>query len=97
MADDAAKVAPHVYKVIFENERARVLEVSMEPGDRTELHSHPGYYVYFLAHGKGRFTTAAGEVEEIEWPANLGVWREAEEHATENLGGPIRAIFFEPK
>ena len=29
MADDAAKVAPHVYKVVFENERARVLEVTM--------------------------------------------------------------------
>jgi hypothetical protein len=32
MADDAAQVAPHVYQVLFENERARVLEVTMQPG-----------------------------------------------------------------
>ena len=33
MAEDAAKVAPHVYKVVFENERARVLEVRMKAGE----------------------------------------------------------------
>ena len=98
MADDAAKVAPHVYKVMFENERARVLEVTMEPGSRTEQHAHPDYFVYFLASGKVRFTTAAGETQEVELPAGASMWREAEEHATENIGGgAIRAIFFEPK
>ena len=97
MAGDAVKVAPHVYKVIFENERARVLEVSMRPGDRSEMHAHPDYFVYFLTPGKVRFRTASGESQEIEWPANMGMWREAEEHATENIGGPVRALFFEPK
>lgn len=98
MADDAAKVAPHVYKVVFENERARVLEVTMEPGDRSEMHTHPDYFVYFLSDGKGRFTTPSGETQEIEWRAGTSMWREAEEHATENIGGTtVRALFFEPK
>ena len=98
MADDAAQVAPHVYTVVFENERARVLEVSMEPGARSELHSHPDYFVYFLAAGKVRFTTPGGDTQEIAVPANAGMWREAEEHATENVGEtPVRALFFEPK
>ena len=39
MAEDAAKVAPHVYKVLFENERVRMLEVTMEPGDSSEPRS----------------------------------------------------------
>ena len=60
MAEDAAKVAPHVYKVLFENERARVLEVSMEPGERTGMHSHPDYYVYFLTPGKVKFGSRKG-------------------------------------
>jgi hypothetical protein len=34
VAEDATKVAPHVYKVLFENEKARVLEVTMQPGSR---------------------------------------------------------------
>jgi hypothetical protein len=98
MADDAAKVAPHVYKVLFENERMRVLDVRMAPGARTEQHAHPGYYVYFLSAGKAKFTTPSGETQEIEWPADMGMWREPEEHATENIGGnAVRAIFFEPK
>ena len=33
MAEDAAKVAPHVYKVVFENERARVLDPDGRPLD----------------------------------------------------------------
>ena len=43
MAEDAAKVAPQVYRVVFENERARVLEVRMEAGASTAMHSHPDY------------------------------------------------------
>jgi len=98
MAEDATKVAPHVYKVLFENERARVLEVTMEPGARSEMHSHPDYFVYFLNAGKGKFTTASGETEEIEWPENTSMWRPAEEHAAENTSGTaFRALFFEPK
>jgi quercetin dioxygenase-like cupin family protein len=98
MAEDATKVAPHVYKVLFENERLRFLEVSMQPGDRSELHSHPDYFVYFLSGGKGKFTTPSGETEELEMPTGASMWRDAEEHATENVGDTaIRAFFFEPK
>ncbi len=77
MAEDAAKVAPHVYKVVFENERVRVLEVSMEPGERADMHSHPDCFVYFLYGGKGKLTTPSGETEEIEWPADVARSRSA--------------------
>jgi quercetin dioxygenase-like cupin family protein len=98
MAEDAAKVAPHVYKVVFENEQARVLEVTMEAGARSELHAHPDYFVYVITPGKVRFTTASGESQEAELPAGAALRRPAEEHATGNIGASaIRAIFFEPK
>ena len=51
MAEDAAKVAPHVYKVLFENEQVRLLEVIMQPGDSSEMHSHPDYFFYLLSSG----------------------------------------------
>ena len=82
MAEDAAKVAPHVYKVVFENERARVLEVRMKPGESTAMHTHPDYVVYLLSDGKVRFTSPSGETGEVELPAGAAMWREAEEHAT---------------
>jgi len=98
MAEDAAEVAPHVYKVLFENERVRMLEVNMEPGDSSEMHSHPDYLVYMLDGGKVKFTTTSGETAEVELTAGTVMWREAEEHATDNVGGTaIRGLFFEPK
>ena len=33
-AQDAAKVAPNIYKVKFENEKVRVLDVQIKPGDK---------------------------------------------------------------
>ncbi|MDX6570478.1 MAG: beta-alanine degradation protein BauB [Gaiellales bacterium] len=99
MAEDATKVAPHVYGVLFENERVRVLEVRMQPGDRSEMHSHPAYFFYLLSPGgKVRFTMPNGETAEVELPSGASMWREAEEHSTENVGGTaLHALFFEPK
>jgi quercetin dioxygenase-like cupin family protein len=98
MAEDAAKVASHVYKVVFENERARVLDVRMKPGESTTIHSHPDYVVYLLSGGKVRFTSPSGESAEVELPAGASMWRKAEEHATENIGTTeVHALFFEPK
>ena len=98
MAEDATKVAPHIYKVLLENERVRMLEVSLEPGASSEMHSHPAYCLYLLTGGKVRFTLPSGETAELELPEGAAMWRDAEEHATENIGGTtIRAIFVEPK
>ena len=98
MAEDAAKVAPHVYKVVFENDRARVLEVRMNAGESTAMHSHPDYIVYVLNGGKVRFTSSSGGSAEVELPGGAVAWRGAEEHATDNIGTTeVRALFFEPK
>jgi len=40
MAGDA--VAPNLYKVLFENNRVRVLVTRYGPGVTSESHSHPG-------------------------------------------------------
>ena len=41
MADDPVTTNPDLYRVVFENERVRVLEYQDAPGDRTEPHGHP--------------------------------------------------------
>jgi len=40
---DPAEVAPNVYGVLFENDRVRLLEVRLRPGDGSARHSHPDY------------------------------------------------------
>ena len=98
MAEYAATVAPHVYKVLFENERVRLLEVIMEPGATTEMHSHPDNLVYLLSDGKYAFTAPSGEVAELDGAAGGVLWMEATDHATENVGDTTgRALMFEPK
>ena len=40
-AQDPAVVAPDFYKCTFENEHARLCEVTVKPGATVPTHSHP--------------------------------------------------------
>src|SRR5437667_11959169 len=84
---DAAQVAPDVYKVVFENDRVRVLDVHMRPGAKSARHAHPDYVVYMMGAAKVKFTAADGTSAEAEFPAGA-VWRDAEEQAAEDISGP---------
>lgn len=98
MAQEAAKVAPHVYKVLFENERVRLLDVRMKPGDSSDQHSHPDYLLYAITGGKVKLTDASGQSVEVEIQAGDTMWREAEEHSALNVGTTeLQAIFVELK
>ena len=98
MAADPAQVASNAYTVLFENERVRLLEARLAPGDSSAMHGHRDYVVYNLGEGKVRFSSPSGETEEVELPAGATMWRDAEEHATENVGTTeVRSLLFELK
>ena len=98
MAGDAIQVAPHVYKVLFENERVRLLEVRLKAGESSAMHSHPAYVIYGIAGGKVRFNSPSGESADIEVNAGDVMWREPEEHAVDNVGSTdVDALLFELK
>ncbi len=86
MAQDAVKVAPHVYKVLFENARVRLLEVRMKPGQKSSMHSHPAYVIYGLGPTKVKFASPGGQTAQVELKPGDVMWREPEEHAVDNLG-----------
>ncbi len=98
MAKPAVEVAPDVYKLVFENERLRLLEVLMAPGAKTDLHSHPNYLVYALSDGKVQLADASGQSGEVDIAQGDTMWREAEEHSAANVGSAeMRALFIELK
>jgi len=98
MTTDAAQVAPNVYTVLFENERVRLLEARLRPGDSSAMHSHPDYLVYGLGDSKVTFTSASGESADVELKAGQTMWRDAEEHSAKNLGTTdVVALLFELK
>lgn len=45
---DPARVAPHIYKVALDNERLRVLDVTVRNGEIAPLHRHPDRLLVYL-------------------------------------------------
>lgn len=56
MSLDPVETNPDHYRVVFENERTRVLEYTDRPGDRTTPHEHPDSvtHVIFIELKEGR-------------------------------------------
>ena len=98
MAKDAAEAAPNVYTVLFENERVRLLEGRVRPGESSSIHAHPDGLTYVLEGGKAAISTPSGGRVEVELKAGQFRWREFEEHSGTNLWATdIVVLFFEPK
>ena len=79
-AQDPAKVAPSMYKVLFENDDARVIEVTGKPGDKSARNAHPDHVVYAINPGKVKFTLADGKTKEVSMKAGDVLWSAAETH-----------------
>ena len=97
MHQDPAVTNPGLYKVIFENDRVRVLEYRDTPGDRTEPHGHPDSVMVTLSSFTRRLA-AGGRLVELELQAGQARWLDAQEHAGENIGDTdTHSIFIELK
>jgi hypothetical protein len=97
MSQDPAVTDPDKYKVVFENERVRVLEYRDRPGDRTSPHGHPDSVMVTLSSFERRLFHGARETD-VQMPAGRAVWVAAQEHAGENIGSTeSHSIFIELK
>ena len=86
MPQDAVTVAPHLYKVLLENDRVRALEVRSRPGAKSAMHTHPSYVAVAISDGKYRFSSPDGKSIEVEVKPGQTLFAESVEHATEILG-----------
>lgn len=95
--DDPTVTDPTLYKVIFENDRVRVLEYRDNPGDRTNVHRHPDSVMVTLSAFR-RCVTAGDRSVEVELRAGEARWLGAQEHSGENIGdGVTHSVFIELK
>jgi ketosteroid isomerase-like protein len=84
--------------VKFENERIRVLELRLKPGQSERQHSHPQYVLYPLNDYRVRNTNADGTVRTFERKAGEVFWGEPITHGGENVGTTdVHAIIVELK
>lgn len=95
---DPVEVSPSNYKVLFENDQVRVLEMTLGAGESDQTHSHPSETVYFIKGGKANIHLPDGETVEAEIPDGHVMWSEAWTHRVENAGASdIHAIIVESK
>lgn len=97
-AADPVAVAGEHYHVLLENDRVRVLDFTLGPGERVPLHAHPDYVMHALTPFKVRFTDASGRAKDFEGPAGLTIYSDALVHSDENLGdAAFHVLIFELK
>jgi len=85
-------------KVIFENDRVRVLEVNYAPGAVHDMHSHPDHVIYALGDAKVRMTGKDGKSAEVDIKKGGTRWQPAVTHKTENIGTtPLSVVLVELK
>ena len=97
-ADDAVNVAPHLHQVLFEDDKLRVLKVTVEPGDATEMHWHPRNINYVLSPGKLRFNKPDGSTVEVNLAEGQVTSSPESSHTVENVGDtPVETVQVELK
>ena len=93
MTLDPVETYPDLYKVVFENDRVRVLEYTDRPGDRTTPHEHPDSVMHTLSAFRRRLSSG-DEQRDVELPAGMTGWLPAQQHASENIGDTETHVLF---
>ena len=84
--------------VRFENDRVRVLELRLKPGEREGMHTHPAYVLYALTDYRVKNTSVDGTVRVFERKRGDVFWGEPVTHGGENVGDTeVHALIVELK
>jgi len=90
---DPVTTSPDHYKVVFENDRVRVLEYKDEPGDRTTRHEHPDSLMYTLSSFQRRLSSGDSQ-RDVELQAGSTNWLPAQQHSGANIGETATHVLF---
>ena len=83
------EVAPDMYKLKFENERVRVMEVTFQPGQKIAEHSHPDHFVFVEEGGNLQIAHPDGSTMDADLKVGDIVWINAETHWAVNTGTTV--------
>ena len=95
---DPLAVNAKTIKLKLENPRVRVLETTVKPGEKENLHSHPASVIYIIEGGKIRNHAPDGKATETELRTGEVYYRDPLTHWAENIGDTtIRLVLVELK
>jgi quercetin dioxygenase-like cupin family protein len=93
VAADPTETDPDKYRVVFENDRVRVLDYRDRPGDRTSPHRHPDSVMLTLSAFERRLIHD-GEHRDVKLNSGRVNWLTAQEHSGENIGSTETHVLF---
>jgi hypothetical protein len=93
MKEDPVQTNPDNYRLIFENDRVRVLEYSDAPGHVTTEHYHPDSVMITTSAFRRRISSNGKSVD-VELPSGAVRWVAAQHHVGENTGETETHTFF---
>jgi hypothetical protein len=103
---DAVTAAPKNHKILFENDRVRVLAVTVEPGEKEPLHKHTMPAVIYVISREDILDTDSGGKTLLDTRAltnpptkNFAVWIESQpaHHVQNRAKTPVKLIRVELK
>jgi oxalate decarboxylase/phosphoglucose isomerase-like protein (cupin superfamily) len=84
---DVLVAAKDVYRLLFENDSIRVMEIELMPGEKALMHNHPhAHLVYVKSTSRLKLTTPEGKERVIDQKAGQTMWVEGGPHEGENIG-----------
>ena len=84
---DVLTAAPAAYSLLLENDRVRVMQVRLKPGQKAPMHNHPNdHVVYVNKDARFKLSFPDGKDAVIDLKAGQALWLEAGPHETENVG-----------
>jgi beta-alanine degradation protein BauB len=89
-APDPVKLDPRSYRVLFENDKLRVIEYHAKPGLGVcgqGRHYHPEHLTIALSGGKVRLRDESGKLKIVAAAPGYMFWSGAEVHEVENISG----------
>src|SRR5260370_17772801 len=89
VAQDVVQLAPNQVKVVFENDRVRVLHFT-EPGhSKLPMHSHPAYVTVGFTNDHSKYTFPDGKTSDERTKADDVTYSKGLTHAYETLSGTV--------
>src|SRR5512135_3089193 len=99
LGQDWMSVAPKGKKVLLDNPTVRVIEMTLNPGQKEPAHTHPANFAYMMESGQVRVSYVGGESAELDGRAGQVLWSDPEgPHTLENLSRKtLKALVVELK
>ncbi len=82
---DVIQSASNLSRVVFENDRIRILNVVFQPGDKAPEHHHPDHVIYVKSGGKLKLVVE-GKTDVLELKTGETVFMDETSHEVENVG-----------